>query len=132
MTTTEEATERFTAALALVSGLDGDSTAYVLSGFVGAYDNLAQEHERVCTSRSIAESELRALANAVAQHEVAHSVLHAIEAGRIDSCAQLRDYLILHASFHVPDNGGMHSLLSQQKTKYAIDMLQRVLAVSPR
>ena len=129
MPTTEQS-ERIAAALAQIS--DISDPAWIAAGLASAYTNDREARERVSESHHVSEGEISSLAIGVAQHEVASSLLRAIEMGRVLTCSQLRDYLIMQAGFMVPDNGGLHGLMSQHKTKYALDMLTRLLAVSPR
>lgn len=124
----EQHVERVTAALAKVEHLT--ETDYLRAGLVGELADYDIAHERIAESHHVSEHELEALAAAIAGRDLVIALLHSIEQGRVATCAQMRDYLILQASFHIPTNGGAHGLVSQYKTREAIRLLERVVAVS--
>lgn len=121
--------ERAEAALAKVEHMN-DDREYVVAGIVTMLADYDLAHGRVAESHHVGEAEVEALAAAVAGRDLAIAVLHAIEGGRIATCAQLRDHLILQASFHIPTNGGAHGLVSQYRTREAVRLLERVVAVA--
>lgn len=121
--------ERVEAALAKVEHMT-DDVAFVVSGFVGLLVDYDAARARIVESHHVGEAEVEALAVGVAGRDLALGILHAIEQGRIATCSQLRDALILQASFHIPTNGGAHGLVSQYRTREAVRMLERVVAVA--
>lgn len=124
---TQQMSERISEALASIAlGRETYSVEHTLNTLVQEYN---AAHERISGSRLVSASELDAMSEGVAGLDVVQRIVTAVEQCRVTSLDDLVGYLVTIGHFHIPTNGGSHSLISQHTTKIALRVVEQVLRV---